>query len=168
MDGSDLVRQPTSQLCRCLSGMRRFRRNPSFQHKHGTFGLFYHRRSHLLAFISPFRQSDHLYLRVMLHVHHAGRYRWPRLLRQAIRSRYCPVISTVVNESALGPGRYPTVSETPSGRLRYKTIAIGRFVYNLTNIFQNAVTPRMLSFTGEPFSLEDSWIGILSLAFTLI
>ena len=61
------------------------------------------------------------------------------------------VISTVVNESTLGPGCYPIVSETPSGRLRYKTIAIGRFAYNLTNIFQNAVTPRMFSPTGEPF-----------------
>ena len=58
------------------------------------------------------------------------------------------IVSTLVNESTLGPGCYPIVSETPSGRLRYKTIAIGRFVYNLTSIFQNSVTPRMLSPTG--------------------
>jgi SP family general alpha glucoside:H+ symporter-like MFS transporter len=68
------------------------------------------------------------------------------------------VISTVVNESTLGPGCYPIVSETPSGRLRYKTIAIGRFVYNLTNIFQNAVTPRMLSPTGaSTFFPTSKW-----------
>jgi SP family general alpha glucoside:H+ symporter-like MFS transporter len=58
------------------------------------------------------------------------------------------ILSTLVNYSTLGPGCYPIVSETPSGRLRYKTIAIGRFIYNLTNVFQNALTPRMLSPTG--------------------
>ncbi|KAH7222649.1 general substrate transporter [Fusarium redolens] len=55
------------------------------------------------------------------------------------------ILSTLVNYSTLGPGCYPIVSETPSGRLRYKTIAIGRFIYNLTNVFQNVITPRMLS-----------------------
>jgi SP family general alpha glucoside:H+ symporter-like MFS transporter len=29
---------------------------------------------------------------------------------------------------SLGPVCYPIVAETPSGRLRYKTIVIGRFV----------------------------------------
>lgn len=55
------------------------------------------------------------------------------------------VISTLANMITTGPACYPIVAETPSGRLRYKTIVIGRFVYNLTGIFQNAVTPRMLS-----------------------
>ncbi|KAL1893347.1 hypothetical protein Sste5346_006525 [Sporothrix stenoceras] len=55
------------------------------------------------------------------------------------------VISTLVNMITIGPVCYPIVSETPSGRLRYKTIVIGRFVYNLTGIFNNSVTPRMLS-----------------------
>ena len=59
------------------------------------------------------------------------------------------ILSTLANEMSLGPVCYPIVSETPSGRLRYKTIAIGRFVYNLVSIFQNSVTPRMLSPTGE-------------------
>lgn len=40
---------------------------------------------------------------------------------------------------------YPIVAETPSGRLRYKTVSIGRFVYNLTGIFQNSLTPRMVN-----------------------
>ncbi|KAH7307911.1 general substrate transporter [Rhexocercosporidium sp. MPI-PUGE-AT-0058] len=57
------------------------------------------------------------------------------------------IISTLANNATMGPGCYPIVSETPSGRLRYKTIAIGRFVYNLVSIFQNSVTPRMLSAT---------------------
>ncbi|KAH7171272.1 putative MFS alpha-glucoside transporter [Dactylonectria macrodidyma] len=55
------------------------------------------------------------------------------------------VISTLVNMITIGPACYPIVAETPSGKLRYKTISIGRFVYNLTGIFHNSVTPRMLS-----------------------
>lgn len=57
------------------------------------------------------------------------------------------VIATLCNMIAIGPTCYPIVAETPSGRLRYKTITIGRFVYNLTSIFSNSVTPRMLSVT---------------------
>lgn len=59
------------------------------------------------------------------------------------------IISTLCNMITIGPVCYPIVAETPSGRLRYKTIVIGRFVYNLTGIFQNSVTPRMLSATGK-------------------
>ncbi|KAH8748588.1 putative MFS alpha-glucoside transporter [Hyaloscypha finlandica] len=55
------------------------------------------------------------------------------------------VISTLINMITIGPVCYPIVAETPSGRLRYKTIVIGRFVYNLTGIFSNSVTPRMIS-----------------------
>ncbi|KAJ9613062.1 hypothetical protein H2200_003003 [Cladophialophora chaetospira] len=55
------------------------------------------------------------------------------------------VISTLCNMITTGPACYPIVAETPSGRLRYKTISIGRFTYNLTGIFSNSVTPRMLS-----------------------
>ncbi|WWC89639.1 uncharacterized protein L201_004564 [Kwoniella dendrophila CBS 6074] len=54
------------------------------------------------------------------------------------------VISTLCNMSTVGPVCYPIVAETPSGRLRYKTITIGRFVYNVTGIFNNSVTPRMI------------------------
>lgn len=54
------------------------------------------------------------------------------------------VISTLCNMITIGPACYPIVAETPSGRLRYKTIVIGRFVYNLTGIFSNIVTPRMV------------------------
>ncbi|CAH0055210.1 unnamed protein product [Clonostachys solani] len=55
------------------------------------------------------------------------------------------VVSTLCNMITVGPGCYPIVAETPSGRLRYKTIVIGRFTYNLTGIFNNSVTPRMIS-----------------------
>jgi MFS transporter, SP family, general alpha glucoside:H+ symporter len=59
------------------------------------------------------------------------------------------VISTLCNMITVGPACYPIVAETPSGRLRYKTIVIGRFVYNLTSIFNNSVTPRMIDATCE-------------------
>lgn len=59
------------------------------------------------------------------------------------------VISTLANMITVGPACYPIVAETPSGRLRYKTISIGRFVYNLTGIVHNTITPRMISSTGE-------------------
>lgn len=63
------------------------------------------------------------------------------------------VISTLANMTTIGPVCYPIVAETPSGRLRYKTITIGRFVYNVTGIFNNSVTPRMLSSTCKQFSI---------------
>lgn len=59
------------------------------------------------------------------------------------------VISTLCNMITVGPACYPIVAETPSGRLRYKTIVIGRFVYNLAQIFNNSVTPRMISAAGK-------------------
>lgn len=61
------------------------------------------------------------------------------------------VISTLANMITVGPVCYPIVAETPSGKLRYKTVTIGRFVYNVTGIFNNSVTPRMLSSTGRSF-----------------
>ncbi|KAJ5306910.1 hypothetical protein PENANT_c003G09966 [Penicillium antarcticum] len=57
------------------------------------------------------------------------------------------VVSTLCNMITVGPGCYPIVAETPSGRLRYKTIVIGRFVYNVTGLVHNIITPRMISAT---------------------
>ncbi|KAG6357263.1 hypothetical protein INS49_015141 [Diaporthe citri] len=64
------------------------------------------------------------------------------------------VISTLANMTTIGPVCYPIVAETPSGRLRYKTVTIGRFIYNVTGIFSNSVTPRMISATD---SLAWNW-----------
>jgi len=71
------------------------------------------------------------------------------------------VICTLFNVSTISPACYPIVSETPSGRLRYKTIVIGRFVYNLVSIFQNSVTPRMLSTTAWDWGAKSGffWAG---------
>lgn len=55
------------------------------------------------------------------------------------------VASNLVNMVTVGPVCYPIVAETPSGRLRYKTIVIGRFVYNVTGIVEHTLTPRMIS-----------------------
>ncbi|KAH8173569.1 sugar transporter domain-containing protein [Sarocladium implicatum] len=59
------------------------------------------------------------------------------------------VISTLCNMITTGPACYPIVAETPSGKLRYKTISIGRVVYNLTGMVNNILTPRMV--------LETEW-----------
>jgi SP family general alpha glucoside:H+ symporter-like MFS transporter len=58
------------------------------------------------------------------------------------------VVQTLINMTTVGPVCYPIVAETPSGRLRSKTIVLGRIVYNCTGIFSNSVTPRMFSPTG--------------------
>jgi SP family general alpha glucoside:H+ symporter-like MFS transporter len=71
------------------------------------------------------------------------------------------VISTLCNMITTGPACYPIVAETPSGRLRYKTIVIGRFVYNLTGIFSNSVTPRMISSLCKfATPLSHSWLQL--------
>ncbi|KUL84152.1 hypothetical protein ZTR_07180 [Talaromyces verruculosus] len=57
------------------------------------------------------------------------------------------VICTLINTICMGATCYPIVAETPSGRLRYKTIAIGRFTYNVAGVIANSITPRMLSST---------------------
>lgn len=62
------------------------------------------------------------------------------------------VISTLINMITTGPVCYPIVAETPSGRLRYKTIVIGRVAYNLTGLFSNSVTPRMIAADGRFFA----------------
>jgi MFS transporter, SP family, general alpha glucoside:H+ symporter len=63
------------------------------------------------------------------------------------------VISTLCNMITVGPTCYPIVAETPSGKLRYKTISIGRIVYNLTGMVNNILTPRMVLENGKLNSL---------------
>lgn len=58
------------------------------------------------------------------------------------------VISTLCNMITVGPACYPIVAETPSGKLRYKTLVIGRATYNIVAILNNTITPRMLSASG--------------------
>ncbi|KAI3535714.1 MFS transporter, SP family, general alpha glucoside:H+ symporter [Colletotrichum filicis] len=55
------------------------------------------------------------------------------------------IVCQLVNVITIGPVAYPIVAETPSGKLRYKTITIGRFAYVCTGIVNNIITPRMLS-----------------------
>lgn len=58
------------------------------------------------------------------------------------------VIDQLSNLITLGPTCYPIVAETPSGKLRAKTISVGRFCYNIAGILNNSLTPRMISATG--------------------
>ena len=67
------------------------------------------------------------------------------------------IFQTLVNMSTVGPACYPIVAETPSGRLRYKTIVIGRFVYNLTGVFSNVLTPRMVNSTAWNWGAHTAW-----------
>lgn len=76
---------------------------------------------------------------------------WARGTESQLAIGILLVISTLINMITIGPVCYPIVAETPSGRLRYKTITIGRFVYNLTGIFQNSVTPHMISSACKSF-----------------
>lgn len=69
------------------------------------------------------------------------------------------VANTFINMTTVGPVCYPIVAETPSGRLRAKTITIGRIFYNFTGILCNSITPRMFSPTGELAPLECSRDG---------
>lgn len=59
------------------------------------------------------------------------------------------VITTLINMITTGPACYPIVAETPSGKLRYKTISIDRFAYNITGLVTNSLTPRMVAATSE-------------------
>ncbi|KAE8328078.1 general substrate transporter [Aspergillus sergii] len=58
------------------------------------------------------------------------------------------VLSNLSYMITIGPAAYPIVSETPSGRLRYKTLVIGRFMYNVCGVIINIITPRMISSAG--------------------
>ncbi|KAG8845865.1 hypothetical protein FRB96_002233 [Tulasnella sp. 330] len=75
------------------------------------------------------------------------------------------IVQTLINMTTIGPVCYPIVAETPSGRLRAKTIVIGRIVYNITGIFSNSVTPRMISTTGGLPETKDRTFGEIDLLF---
>ncbi|KAK3353877.1 hypothetical protein B0T25DRAFT_569063 [Lasiosphaeria hispida] len=59
--------------------------------------------------------------------------------------------------TTIGPVCCPIAAETPSGRLRYKTEAIGRFVYNLTGLVTNSITPRMIDFANWYVPSHRRW-----------
>ncbi|KAJ0327612.1 hypothetical protein COL5a_005580 [Colletotrichum fioriniae] len=59
------------------------------------------------------------------------------------------IVCQLVNVITIGPVPYPIVAETPSGKLRYKTITIGRFSYVCTGIITNIITPRMIAPDGR-------------------
>ena len=67
------------------------------------------------------------------------------------------VIQTLCNMTTVGPVCYPIVAETPSGKLRYRTIVIGRTVYQFTQIFNNSITPRMVNQTAWGWGAKSAF-----------
>lgn len=55
------------------------------------------------------------------------------------------IITTFVYNLTIGPTCYVIVAELPSTRLRVKTIALARIVYNIFSIVNNIIAPQMLN-----------------------
>ena len=55
------------------------------------------------------------------------------------------VIYTFVYEMTVGPVCYALVPEIPAGRLRTRTVVLGRNLYNVINIVVNIIIPYMLN-----------------------
>ena len=72
------------------------------------------------------------------------------------------VLSNLCNMITVEPVCYPIVAETPSGRLRYKIITIGWFVYNLNGIVEYTLTPRMLPHVGKPMTFPVHSVNLLT------
>ena len=76
------------------------------------------------------------------------------------------LIFTFVYDATIGPVCYCLVAEISSTRLRSKTIVLARNFYNIVGIFNNIVTPRMLSPTAWNWSAKAGffWAGFCSLS----
>ncbi|KAJ5723144.1 General alpha-glucoside permease [Penicillium malachiteum] len=55
------------------------------------------------------------------------------------------LVYTFMYDATVGPTTYSLVSELSSTRLRAKSIVLARFLYNLSGIVVNIITPRMLN-----------------------
>jgi SP family general alpha glucoside:H+ symporter-like MFS transporter len=55
------------------------------------------------------------------------------------------ILMTFIYDSTIGPVCYTLVAEIPSTRLRVKTVVLARVFYNVSSIFINIITPRMLN-----------------------
>lgn len=71
------------------------------------------------------------------------------------------MVYTFVYDATVGPVTYSLVAELSSTRLRTKTVVLARAFYNLSNIFSNAVTPRMLNETAWNWGAKSAffWAG---------
>jgi MFS transporter, SP family, general alpha glucoside:H+ symporter len=69
------------------------------------------------------------------------------------------LVYTYAYNCSVGPVCYAIVSETPSTRLKIKTVVLARNVYNVGSIFNNIVVPRMLSPT------DWNWAGMTGFFF---
>jgi MFS transporter, SP family, general alpha glucoside:H+ symporter len=55
------------------------------------------------------------------------------------------IVYTFVYDMTVGPVCYALVPEIPSGRLRTRTVVLGRNLYNVIAIVMNIITPNMLN-----------------------
>ncbi|KAK0952856.1 hypothetical protein LTR91_024174 [Friedmanniomyces endolithicus] len=62
------------------------------------------------------------------------------------------LIFTFIYDSTVGPLTYVIVPETPSSRLRHKTVVLARNAYNITCIWTGVLTPYMLNTTAWNWS----------------
>lgn len=72
------------------------------------------------------------------------------------------LIYTFMYDSTIGPVCYSLVAEISSTRLRSKTIVVARVFYNITNIINNIITPRMINPTAWDWGTKGAffWAGI--------
>jgi SP family general alpha glucoside:H+ symporter-like MFS transporter len=72
------------------------------------------------------------------------------------------LVYTFMYDSTIGPVCYSLVAEISSTRLRSKTIVVARIFYNMTNIVNNIITPRMINSTAWDWGTKGAffWAGI--------
>ncbi|TKA48740.1 hypothetical protein B0A54_00876 [Friedmanniomyces endolithicus] len=71
------------------------------------------------------------------------------------------LVFTFIYDSTVGPLTYVIVPETPSSRLRHKTVVLARNAYNITCIWTGVLTPYMLNTTAWNWSAKTGffWAG---------
>lgn len=68
------------------------------------------------------------------------------------------ILLTFIYDTTIGPACYVLVAETPSSRLRIKTVVLARVAYSLCSLIVNAVTTRMLNPTAWHWGGKSSFL----------
>jgi SP family general alpha glucoside:H+ symporter-like MFS transporter len=80
------------------------------------------------------------------------------------------ILFTFIYDCTVGPVCYSLVSEIPSSTLRNKTVVLARTAYNVVGIFNNIITPRMISPTAWGWAGKSGffWAGSCLLCFVWV
>ncbi|ORX36240.1 general substrate transporter [Kockovaella imperatae] len=78
------------------------------------------------------------------------------------------LIYTFIYDSTIGPLTYVIVPETPSSRLRHKTVVLARNAYNITCIWTGVITPYMLNTTAWNWGAKAGFFWAGSTALCLV